>query len=67
MNYLAMMYGVLGVFCVCVLFLYVFVWFVYELLCDVVWCVYVGVMCGVVCCVLLLLKYFWVCRLRSSV
>ena len=51
MNYLGVMYDVLGVFCVCVLLFCV--WFVCDRLCDVVWCVYVCLMCGfacVVCC-----------------
>ena len=54
-KYPAMTNAVLCMF-VFVCCLFVFVWFVCDLLCDVVWYVYVCVMCGFVCCVLLLLK-----------
>ena len=38
-NYLVVMYGILGAF-VFVCLLFVFVWFVCGLLCDVVWYVF---------------------------
>ena len=42
--------------CFCVCLFVVFVRFVCDLLCDVVWCVFFCVMCGLGCCVLLLIE-----------